>query len=170
MFSLDSDAFTTPLFIYDKTIDSAVEGHPVKGDIKINLNSKISNEDWNTHLKSYLTNKEVTNNKITYEDGEVETVVSGVELSKRVGVIWYDGHVGTKRRIVVGCAVYAGATGNSTTVFGNIGDMPVELQFIDYGTSLTIGSDLLNSGLVTPAADIVLTAGEIGCVLFLTAA
>lgn len=150
-------------------MESSIEGHPIKGSLKINLTNKINNEAWNTHLKAYLSNKEVTTTNIVYEDGTVEVVVGGVDTAKRVGVIWYDGVVTTKRKIVVGAAVYAGATGNATTVNANIGDMPVELQFVDFGTGLTIASTLLDSGIVTPTADIVLAAGEVGCVLFLTA-
>lgn len=156
-------------FTYDKTIDSTVEGHPIKNDLKIMLTNKINNEAWNTHLKSYLSNKEVTTNKVTYEDGTLETVISGVDTTKTFGVIWYDGKSDTKRKVVVGAAVYAGTTGNAKTVYGNIGDMPVEIQFVDWGASLTIGSDLLDTDLVSGAADIVLPAGNFGCVVFLTA-
>lgn len=130
------------------------------------LTNKSNDETWNTHLKSYLSNKEVSVTKVTYEDGTIETVVSGVDDTKRVGVIWYDGKVTTKRKVVVGAAIYSGSTGNTKTVYGNIGDMPVELQFIDYGTGLTIGSNLFSTPLLTVSADVTLAAGEFGCVLF----
>jgi hypothetical protein len=134
------------------------------------LTNKINNDAWNTHLKTYLSNKEVTSTKVTYEDGTLETVVSGTSTATTFGVIWYDGKSeGTKRKIVVGAAVYAGTTGNAKTVYGNIGDMPVEIQFIDWGAQLTISSALLDTYKVTPSADIVLATGEYGSVLFLTA-
>jgi len=164
---ISTNAFGATAFTYDKTIDSTIEGHPIKQDLKIMLTNKTNNEAWNTHLKSYLTNKEVTVTKVTYEDGTLETVISGTDTAKTFGVIWYDGAVGTKRKVVVGAAVYAGTTGNAKTVYGNIGDMPVEIQFVDWGATLTIGSDLLDTDLVTPSADIVLVAGEIGHIAFL---
>jgi len=169
IFEIGSDEFGTPVIVFDWTVDSSLEGHPIKGDLKLVITNKINNEDYNTFLTTYLSDTEVTVDKLVFEDGTIYSLPKGVVDSKRFGVIWYDGRVTTKVKVVLGAAVLAGATGNTKTVYG-IGEAPVEIQFINYGTGLTIGSDLLNSAIVTPSADVVLAEGEYGCVIFLTAA
>ena len=163
IFTITSDATsTTSTFTFDATVDSAIEGHPSKNSVKLTLTNKIDDPDFETFLESYLTDKEVTTNKLTYEDGTTETIVSGVDSSKTFAFIAYRGEVGTKRKVLYGYGVLVGATGNSSVKYGDVGDMPVEIQVLDYGATLTFTAGSFDTTLVSVATDKTLASGEYG--------
>ena len=182
IWSIQTNAFKTSKFQYNKTVDTSVEGHPLKGNLKISINSKISTKAWEDHLKEFLNNKEVSTNKTTYEDGQIDTIVSGMELTDRFGYIYAVGTAqDTFTKFYAGCGIYSGATGNLKTSYGAPGEAPIEIQTVDYAASLTIPSTCFPTTITpsgessarkfadaAPAADIVLASGEYGTIVFLT--
>jgi hypothetical protein len=168
-FSIATDTAVTSVFAFTKNIDSTLVGHPAKGALTIQIANKTNNEDYNNFLNTFLSTNEITEQKVTYEDGATETVVSGADTTKYLAAIWYDGHVGTKRKVAYGCAVLSGNTGDSKTIYGNIGDFPVELKFIQYGSTLTFPTAKFKDTLVSQAQQTI-TATEVGKISFMTKA
>lgn len=156
-------------FTFDRTVDTTIEGHPAKNNLKIVISNKINSEDYNTFLKTFLSNKEVAVKPVTYEDGTIEYIVSGVDETKTFGVVWYDGKVGSKRKIVMGKAILSGNTGNAKTVYGDIGDMPVEIQFIANAATLTATPGAFCSTYYATPATMTVETDAYGTIQFITA-
>jgi len=159
--------FDTALATYNRIIDSTVTGIPAKGACKIAL----TNKQWETsiweHLSSYVSDLEVTETKIKYEDGATETLVSGVTTSKTFGVIYYQGNIGTSRPVFVGRGVYSGATGDSKMVAENIGDFPIEITLIS-GLQVVVPSAKFDTTLMTVSNPVTVTTTSVGTLISAT--
>lgn len=156
------------LYIYNKIVDSSVAGIPSKGTCKITLTNKSWDTNLWAHLSSYVGDKEVTENKLTYEDNQIETIVSGIDTTKHFFVAYYQGNVSTTRPIYAGRGVYSGNTGDSKMVASNVGDFPIEITLVK-GLQIVAPATAFISTLITIASAVTITTDSVGTLISATA-
>lgn len=157
-------------FTFDKTVTTNVNGHPAKGtDFTIDLDSKINNSTYEAFLVSYLTSISTETLEFVYEDDTKDVSSSAADEVPKFAFILYNKALSGTRKTLYGIGYLSGDSGNDSRAAGSLNTTPVQLTVTSYSTgSVSFGTALFETSLVTVASAQSLATGATGKYVFLT--
>ena len=170
-FNKSTNTIGASAFVFDKTVTTAINGHPAKGvEFTIDLDSKINNEAFETFITNYLTTISTETIEQIYEDDSKDTSTSAASEADYFAFILHNKALDSKVKTLIGIGYLTGDTGNDSRAAGTANTNPVQITVTSVSSEVAFGIALFDDTKVTVGTAQALPADAYGKYLFLTQA